>query len=148
MYLDPCHKRPEQGVVHGFEIPVSWGYIRTCLGQWFRLRKENYLQTLVMTQIVMRVILGAGIAIPYTYVHINIYTHAQTYIHTYTLNIPHHPTTSPSPTQARDGSISRSRQLFNRMHITSAAVQGSIFCNVYLPLAYVKLSDSRYFQHF
>ena len=23
LYLDPCHKRPEQGVVHGFEIPVS-----------------------------------------------------------------------------------------------------------------------------
>ena len=23
LYLNPCHKRPEQGVVHGFEIPVS-----------------------------------------------------------------------------------------------------------------------------
>ena len=23
LYLDPCHKRPEQGVVHGFEIPIS-----------------------------------------------------------------------------------------------------------------------------
>ena len=23
LYLDSCHKRPEQGVVHGFEIPAS-----------------------------------------------------------------------------------------------------------------------------
>ena len=23
LYLNPCHKRPEQGVVHGFEIPTS-----------------------------------------------------------------------------------------------------------------------------
>ena len=23
LYLDPCHKRPEQGVVRGFEIPIS-----------------------------------------------------------------------------------------------------------------------------
>ena len=23
LYLDPCHKRPEKGVVHGFEILVS-----------------------------------------------------------------------------------------------------------------------------
>ena len=23
LYLAPCHERPKQGVVHGFEIPVS-----------------------------------------------------------------------------------------------------------------------------
>ena len=45
----------------------------------------------------MRFILEAGIAIPYTLVHINMYTHAQTYKHACTLSIPHHPLTSPSP---------------------------------------------------
>ena len=45
----------------------------------------------------MRFILRAGISIPYTEVHINIYTHAQSYIHTCTLSIPHHLPTRSSP---------------------------------------------------
>ena len=50
----------------------------------------------------MRFILRAGISIPYTEVHINIHTHAQSYIHTCTLSIPHHLPTRPSPTQNFD----------------------------------------------